>query len=74
MKKLILLLPIVLLFTACTNVGELKTNLKSDYSQSCIDYGLPKNNSSIVTLVELTIYITLLENCKTRELISSKHD
>ena len=74
MKKFILLLPIVLLFTACTNVGEAKTMFKSQYSQTCIDYALPRDNSSIISMEELSIYFTLLENCKTRELISSKHD
>lgn len=70
MKKYLLIF-LMLFVTGCGSFSEFKKAVEDDnvYSKKCINLYLNNRKDFNMSDHEILLYITLLENCTTRELI-----
>ena len=75
--KILLSIIVAVFFTACDasmkSYNDLAEEATKDnkYSPDCIAYAMPKDGSTSVTGTGLTMFITRLEACKTREMMNN---
>lgn len=72
MKKLLLLIPILILLSGCDTQNDLKNALKKDgYSDNCVDKATLSHGTKYINNDNVILATVLADGCKTRELIQS---
>ena len=71
--KILLSIIIAVFFTACNSYNDLAADAakSGDYSPDCIIYATPNEANSSISQEGLTMFITKLEACKTREMMNN---
>lgn len=75
MKKLLLLIPVLLLLAGCDTQNDLKYALKnSGYSDNCIDKATSNDGTKYINNDNIILSVIIADGCQTRELIQSLKD
>lgn len=75
MKKLLLLIPVLLMLSGCNTQSDLKYALKkSGYSDNCIERATLSDGTKYINNDNIILSTVVAEGCQTRELIQSLKD